>query len=99
MATFTDALIYLRPGANFSNKDDTLAGLRWDTPGVVPPTQQEFDAAFAALANPVPKVVAAGSMIRALTQLGKLDAVDAAGPKASPLPHRLGGAGGPFPSS
>ena len=99
MATFTEVLIYLRPGANFSNKDDTLAGVRWDTPGTVPPTQQEVDAAFAALANPVPKVVAAGAMIRALTQLGKLAAVDAAVAKASPLSQRLWARAASFPRS
>jgi hypothetical protein len=40
-----------RPGADFANTDGTLAGIRWDTPGVVPPTQQEFDLAAAQLAK------------------------------------------------
>jgi hypothetical protein len=59
MATFTDALIYLRPGAEFSNKDDTLGNVRWDTPGIVPPTQREIDAALVALAPADPEAMTA----------------------------------------
>lgn len=44
---FIAAVQTLRPGVNFANSDDTLAGIRWDTPDVVPPTQVEVDAAMA----------------------------------------------------
>ena len=98
MFPFDQTLQSLRPGAGYSNPDNTLANVKWE-PGVSAPTQQEFDAAFAALANPVPKVVAAGAMIRALTQLGKLDAVDAAVAKASPLSQRLWARAASFPRS
>jgi Domain of unknown function (DUF4376) len=47
MAAFNIVLQALRPGADFSNPDNTLQSVRWDTPGVVPPTQQEFDLAVA----------------------------------------------------
>jgi hypothetical protein len=97
MATFTDALIYLRPGADFSNRDNTLAGVRWDTPGIVPPTQQEVDAAFVALGNPVPKKVMAGQLIRALSQLGLLATIDAAVAKADALTQRLWARAATFP--
>jgi hypothetical protein len=99
MASFMDVLIYLRPGASFANTNDTLADVRWDTPDVIPPTRQEFDAAFVALGNPVPKVVAAGAMIRALTQLGKLAAVDEAVAKADLLSQRLWARAASFPRS
>ena len=49
MNIFHDAIAHLRPGASFSNRDNTLAGLRWDTPNVVPPTQAEVDAAMAVI--------------------------------------------------
>jgi hypothetical protein len=51
MAAFDAVLETLRPGADFSNPDNTLQSVRWDTPGVVPPTQQEFDLAAAQLAK------------------------------------------------
>jgi hypothetical protein len=47
--TFVGVVQALRPGADFSNPDNTLQSIRWDTPGVVAPTQQEFDLAAAQL--------------------------------------------------
>jgi hypothetical protein len=64
-ATFLQAIQYLRPGVDFSNRDNTLAGIRWDTPGVSAPTQQEVDAAIVALTPPDPAATAA---FRALQQ-------------------------------
>lgn len=52
MSDLTQAIIALRPGVNFSNTDRTLAGIRWDTPGVEPPTQAEVDAEIARQATP-----------------------------------------------
>lgn len=49
MATLTAALILLRPGVDFANVNDTLDRVRWDTPGVVPPTQAEVEATIATL--------------------------------------------------
>ena len=49
MTPLFKALIVLRPNVNFSDKDGTLANIRWDTPGVVPPTQEEVDAAMAVI--------------------------------------------------
>lgn len=97
--TFTSAIIGLRPGKDFCNKNDTLAGVAFYDPTVSAPSQQEVDAALADLANPVPKVVAAGAMIRALTQLDKLAAVDAAVAKADPLSQRLWSRAASFPRS
>lgn len=96
--TFDQILQSLRPRVNYSNPDGTLANVKWDA-GVSAPTQQEFDAAVAALVNPAPKVVAAGSMIRALSQLGKLAAVDGAVAKADPLSQRLWARAASFPRS
>lgn len=50
MHILTRALVALRPGVDFTNANDTLAGIRWDTPGVTPPTKEEVDAAMATLA-------------------------------------------------
>ena len=47
MVKLTEALVILRPGVDFANVDGTLANIRWDTPNVVPPTQEEADAAMA----------------------------------------------------
>lgn len=47
-------LAALRPGANFADIDGTLANVRWDEPlpeGFTVPTQQEVNAAIAALDN------------------------------------------------
>lgn len=49
MVKLTEALVILRPGVDFANVDGTLANIRWDTPGVVPPTQAEVDAAMAVI--------------------------------------------------
>ena len=49
MNSFTSAIATLRPGVEFANLDNTLVGIRWDTPGVVPPTQAEVDAAMAVI--------------------------------------------------
>ena len=49
MVKLTEALVILRPGVDFANVDGTLANIRWDTPGVVPPTQEEADAAMAVI--------------------------------------------------
>ena len=49
MTTLTQAIIALRPEVDFSNSDGTLRGIRWDTPGVVPPTQAQVDAAMAVI--------------------------------------------------
>lgn len=98
MSNLTDVLLRLRPGVDFANTDGTLAGVRWDG-DVTPPTQQEVDAALAVLANPVPTVVAAGSMIRALSQLGKIAVVDEAVSKADPLSQRLWARAASFPRS
>ena len=49
MTPLFEALIVLRPNVNFSDKDGTLANIRWDTPGVVPPTQAQVDAAMAVI--------------------------------------------------
>ena len=49
MTTLTEALVYLRPRVNFRNVDDILANVVWLTPGVVPPTQEEVDAAMAVI--------------------------------------------------
>jgi len=46
-SAFHLAVQALRPGVNFSNSNNTLAGIRWDTPGVTPPTQVEVDAEIA----------------------------------------------------
>lgn len=54
MASLTEAIIALRPGVDFANTDGTLKGIRWDTPGVTPPTQAEVDEAMATLANRTP---------------------------------------------
>lgn len=53
MTDFHKALLALRPGINFSNLDNTLAGVRWDAPlpdDFTPPTQAEVDAELAKLA-------------------------------------------------
>lgn len=52
MATLTEALTYLLPGVNFSNPDNKLENVRWDTAVVKPPTQAEVDAAMAQLSRP-----------------------------------------------
>lgn len=44
MRTLTQAITALRPGVDFANTDGTLKGIRWDSPGVIPPTQAEVDA-------------------------------------------------------
>lgn len=49
MVKLTEALVILRPGVDFANVDGTLANIRWDTPNVVPPTQEEADAAMAVI--------------------------------------------------
>lgn len=48
MRTLTQAITALRPGVDFANTDGTLKGIRWDTPGVIPPTQAEVDVWLAA---------------------------------------------------
>jgi hypothetical protein len=75
MATFLEVLEYLRPGVNFANTDGTLAGIRWDTPAVSAPTQQEVDAAISAMA--VPATVTPLQMRLALRQMNLLDQVNA----------------------
>lgn len=47
MADLTAALLALRPGVSFANRDGSLVGIRWDSPGVTPPTQAEIDAELA----------------------------------------------------
>ena len=49
MNRLTNTIAALRPGVDFANADNTLAGIRWDTPNVVPPTQAEVDAAMAVI--------------------------------------------------
>lgn len=49
MTSLTEAIQALRLGVDFANTDGTLANIRWDTPGVVPPTQAEVDAAMAVI--------------------------------------------------
>jgi hypothetical protein len=49
MTSLTEAIQALRLGVDFANTDGTLANIRWDTPGVVPPTQEEVDAAMAVI--------------------------------------------------
>ena len=49
MNLFHDMIAYLRPGVDFTNTNNTLVGIRWDTPNVVPPTQEEADAAMAVI--------------------------------------------------
>jgi len=49
MSDLTKVIISIRPGVDFANTDNTLEGIRWDTPGVVPPTQNEVDAAMAVI--------------------------------------------------
>lgn len=48
---FIETIRKLRPGTDFANTDNTLAGIRWDTPGVIPPTQEEVDAAILDMAR------------------------------------------------
>lgn len=74
MSALTSALARLRPGVDFANLDGTLAGVRWDTSEVVPPTQQEVDAEIARA--DIPMEVWAGAMMRALNVLGVLEQID-----------------------
>ena len=97
MAALMDVLKALRPGASFSNRDGTLAGVRWDTPGVTPPTQAEYDAAAAALDNPVPDEVSSGQLLVALDELGWLSAVDAAVSQTDAWSQRLWARASRFP--
>jgi hypothetical protein len=53
MPILTQAIMYLRPDVDFANTDRTLVGIRWDTLGVVPPTQAEVDVAIATLTAPL----------------------------------------------
>lgn len=46
------AIAALRPGVNCADTNGTLAGIRWDTPDVVPPLQAEVDTELARLATP-----------------------------------------------
>jgi hypothetical protein len=94
--TFDQILQSLRPGAAYSNLDGTLGHVTW-APGVSAPTQQEFDAAQAALDNPVPHEVMAGQLIRSLDQLGLLATIDAAVAQADALTQRLWGRAATFP--
>jgi hypothetical protein len=71
-----DAIRYLRPGVDFADIDGTLAHVRWDTPDVIPPTEQEVADALARLS--VPQEVTAANFVRALDQAGLLDQVNAA---------------------
>lgn len=90
MSPFMQAIINLRPGVDFSNSNNTLAGIRWDTPNVTPPTQAEVDVELVRIANPVPAIVTAGAFIRAAHELDWLDgievAVAAAGQQNSLIP-------------
>lgn len=95
MSDFTTAIAKLRPGVEFANVDNTLSNVRWDTPGVVPPTQAEVDAAVQKLG--IPAVITYTQAIRQLNAMGILDqavaAVDGAGAFikclfASPSWHR-----------
>jgi len=55
MSNLTKALSVLRPGVNFSNRDNTLANVRWDDPlpkGFTVPTQAEVDAEITRQADP-----------------------------------------------
>lgn len=87
MSRLTQALMVLRPGAEFSDSDGTLEGVRWDTPDVVPPTQGEVDAALARL--DVPEQVTAAQIIRALDHEGLLSGVKAAVTQAGGLTLEL----------
>lgn len=90
MSAFSNAVQKLvGPAVNFSNRNDTLAGIRWDTPGVTPPTQEAIDAELARQADPVPEVVPSGDFIRALHELGWIGDVKAAVVQASPLAQDL----------
>ena len=71
-------IIYLRPGVDFSNLDNTLENIRWDTEDVIPPTQQEYDDAFALLSNPVPQVIDNWKGKAILAQRGLLTSVETA---------------------
>lgn len=86
MSALTQALIRLRPGAEFSNVDDTFLNVRWDGPGAKP-TQEEVDAAIARL--DVPLEVTAGRMILALNELGLLEDVEAAIASVDGMTERL----------
>ena len=78
MPTLFDAIVYLRPGINFSNADKSLKKVRWDEPlpkDFVPPTQDEVDAALAYLANPAPDAIANWKGRAILVQRGLVDKV------------------------
>ena len=49
MNRLTNTITALRPGVDFANVDNTLAGIRWDTLNVTPPTQAQVDAAMAVI--------------------------------------------------
>lgn len=86
MATFDAILQKMRPGAEYSNVDGTLAGVIW-AGGVALPTQEEFDAAEAALA--VPQTVRAGDFVTALHELDWINDVKAAVAAAGGLAEDL----------
>lgn len=49
MSPVFKALSRLRPGALFRLDGDTLTGVTWETPGVVPVTQDELDSMLAVI--------------------------------------------------
>jgi hypothetical protein len=73
MATFDQVLQALRPGASYSNLDNTLQNVKWDA-GVSAPTQRDFDAAISAMA--IPTEVTPLQMRAALRQMNLLDQVN-----------------------
>lgn len=84
MHTLSEALAYIftqrGQRINFSAVDD-LKTVRYDPPlpkNFVPPTQEEVDAAFAYLANPVPSTIANWKGRAILIQRGLADKVAAA---------------------
>jgi hypothetical protein len=86
MSTFDQILQRLRPNVRYSNRDGTLANVVWEE-GVVPPTQEEYDAEeISAL---IPQEALSGDFIHALHDLGWINDVKAAVAAAGGLAEDL----------
>jgi hypothetical protein len=57
--TIVDALISLRPGAQFTMNDEDLSTIVWYTDGVTTPTKEELDAEVIRLEEAVTAAIAA----------------------------------------
>ena len=57
--TIVDALISLRPGAQFTMNDEDLSTIVWYTDGVTTPTKEELDAEVVRLEEAVTAAIAA----------------------------------------